>query len=166
MDTLNLIITAIVGIITITLFVLVLQFISKKINYEQEGNLKTAYAVWISFLILSFAILLSSSLKTISNSIEIIQGMPNKEITLQIIQKISLFIGFTFIWFVAIYFITQFLVKILFGKRNDNLEIDRNNYGYYIVKGMLFLTFTFSLLTLFENFLRLFLPIINTPFYR
>lgn len=166
MDTLNLIITTSVCIVAIALFVLLVQFFSKKINYVDEINLKTAFAVWISFLTLSFAIMLSSCLKTISDTIEVLQGISNSDITLQIIEKVALYIGFTFIWFVIIYFITQFIMKILLGKRNDNIEIDRNNYSYYIIKGVFFLTLAFCLLPMFENFLRLFSPIVSTPFYR
>lgn len=166
MNTSNLIITTIVGIVTIALFVLVIQLISKKINYEGEGKLKMAFAVWVGFLTFSFALLLSNCLMATSNAIEVILGQPKSENTLQIIEKIALFVGFTFMWFFIVYFIIQFITAILLGKRNDNIEIDRNNYGYYIIKGIFFLTLTFSLLSVFENFLRLFSPIVNTPFYR
>lgn len=165
MNTSNLIITTIVGIVAIALFVLIIQLISKKINYEEEGKLKMAFALWVGFLTFSFALLLSNCLKATSNAIEVI-GIPKSENTLQIIEKIALFVGFTFVWFVIVYFVIQFISAILLGKRNDNIEIDRNNYGYYIIKGIFFLTLTFSLLSVFENFLRLFSPIVNTPFYR
>lgn len=166
MNTSNLIITAIVGIIAIALFILIIQLISKKINYEEEGKLKMAFAVWVGFLTFSFALLLSNCLMATSNAIEVILGQPKSENTLQIIEKIALFVGFTFMWFVIVYFVIKFISSILLGKRNDNIEIDRNNYSYYIIKGIFFLTLTFSLLSVFENFLRLFSPIVNTPFYR
>lgn len=155
-----------VGIVAIALFILVIQFISKKINYEEEGKLKIAFAVWIGFLTFSFALLLRSCLMATSNAIEVIMGLPKSENALQIIEKVALFVGFTFMWFVIVYLIIQFITAILLGKRNDNIEIDRNNYSYYIIKGIFFLTLTFSLLSVFENFLRLFSPIVNTPFYR
>ena len=41
MNTSNLIITATAGIIAIALFVLVIQFLSKKINFEEDGKVKT-----------------------------------------------------------------------------------------------------------------------------
>lgn len=166
MNTSNLIVTTIVGIVAIALFILIIQLISKKINYEEEGKLKMAFALWVGFLTFSFALLLSNCLMATSNAIEVILGLPKSENTLQIIEKIALFVGFTFVWFVIVYFVIQFISAILLGKRNDNIEIDRNNYGYYIIKGIFFLTLTFSLLPVFENFLRLFSPIVNTPFYR
>ncbi len=165
MNTPNLIITAIVGIIAIALFVLAIQFISKKINYEEEGKLKTAFAIWFGFTAASFSLLLSSSLKTVSSAIEVILGKVNSENTLPIIEKIALFTGFTFMWFVIIYFITQFITTIILGKRGNSIEIERNNYNYFIVKGIILLSFTFSLITVFENFLRMFFPIVETPFY-
>ncbi len=165
MNTTNLIITATVGIIAIALFVLVIQFLSKKINYEEEGKLKTAFAVWIGFSITSFAILLSSSLKSISNAIEIIMGTNKEDSTIQVIEKIALFTGFTFMGFVVTFFITQFITAIIFGKRTNSIEIERDNYTYFIIKGMILLALTFSLWTVFENLLRLFSPIVETPFY-
>ncbi|HLO73048.1 MAG TPA: hypothetical protein VK164_03850 [Flavobacterium sp.] len=161
MNTLNLIITTIVGIIAIALFVLAYQFISKKINHEEEGKLKTAFAIWIGFSIASFALLLSSALKAVSGAIEVILGIAKTEI----IEKVALFTGFTFMWFVVTYFITQFITAILLGKRTDSIEIDRNNYNYFIIKGIILLAFTFTFLSVFENFLRMFSPVVNTPFY-
>ena len=165
MNTSNLIITAIVGIIAIVLFVLAIQFLSKKINFEEEGKLKTAFAVWISFSIASFALLLSVALKAVSGVIEVILGMTKTENTLPIIEKVALFTGFTFMWFVVTYFITQFITAILLGKRTDSIEIDRNNYNYFIMKGIILLAFTFAFLSVFENFLRMFLPALDTIFY-
>ena len=165
MNSSNLIITAIVGIIAIAVFVLIIQFFSKRINFEEEGKLKTAYAVWIVFIITSFSILLNASLKAISNAIEIISGINKSENVLAIIQRVALFTGFTFIWFAAIYFITRFTTAIILGKKTDSIEIDINNYSYFIVRGIILIAFTFSLLAVFENFLRLFSPIIDTPFY-
>lgn len=165
MNTTNLIITVIVGIISIALFVLVFQFLSKKMNYEEEGKLKTAFAVWVGFSIASFVLLLSSALKAVMDAIEVVSGRANKEETLQIIENICLFTGFTFIWFVVIYFITQFITALLLGKRTDLIEIDRNNYNYFIMKGIILLAFTFAFISVFENFLRMFSPVVNTPFY-
>lgn len=165
MNTSNLIITTIVGIIAIALFVLAIQFLSKKINYEEEGKLKTAFAVWIGFSIASFALLLSSALKAVSGAIEVILGIAKTENTLPVIEKVALFTGFTFMWFVVTYFITQFITSILLGKRTDSIEIDRNNYNYFIMKGIILLAFTFAFLSVFENFLRMFSPVVETPFY-
>jgi hypothetical protein len=165
MNTTSLIITALFGIIAITLFILAIQFLSKKINYEDEGKLKTAFAVWIGFSIASFAILLNSSLKAISNAIEIIIGANKADSSLLIIEKNALFTGLTFTWFIVTYFITQFITAIILGKRTDNIEIERNNYNYFILKGIILLAFTFSLLSVFDNILRLFSPVVDTPFY-
>ena len=165
MNTSNLIITAIVGIIAIALFVLAIQFLSKKINYEEEGKLKTAFAVWIGFSLASFALLLSSALKAVSGAIEVILGIAKTENTLPVIEKVALFAGFTFMWFIVTYFITQFITAILLGKRTDSIEIDRNNYNYFIMKGIILVAFTFAFLSVFENFLRMFSPVVETPFY-
>lgn len=165
MNTPNLIITAIVGIIIFTLFVLAIQFISRKISYEEEGKLKTAFAIWIGFLIASFALLINSVLKAISGAIEVILGQPKTDNTLLIIQKVALFIGFSFIWFAITYFITQFTTSILLGKRTNSIEIDRNNYNYFFIKGIILLSITYAFLSSFENFLRMFSPIVETPFY-
>lgn len=165
MSTQNLIITAIVGTIAFALFVIVFQFFSKKINYEEEGKLKTAFALWIGFSTVSFALLLNSSLKAISNAIEVIQSTSNTERTIDIVEKIALFTGFTFLWFTVIYFTTQFITAILLGKRMISIEIERNNYCHFIIQGIIFVAFTFSFLLLFENFLRMFSPVVDTPFY-
>ncbi len=165
MNTTNLIVTAIVGIITIALFILAFQFFSKQINYEEEGKLKSAFAFWISFSTTSFALLLSSSLKAVSNGIEVIQSTVKTESMLPIIEKIALFTGFTFLWFSVTYVIALFITAILLGKRTASIEIERNNYNYFIINGVILLAFTLAFLSVFESFLRMFSPIVETPFY-
>lgn len=165
MNTSNLIISAIVGIIAIAIFVIAIQFISKKMNLEDEGIFKNSFTVWIGCSLISFALLLSTSLKAISNAIEVILGIDKPDNTLTIIEKVALFTGFTFLFFMVVYFIAKFIAAIIFGKRNIKIEIERNNYNYFIVKGIILLVLTFSMLSIFENFLRLFSPIVDTPFY-
>ena len=165
MNTSNLIITTIVGIVAIALFVLGIQFLSKKINYEEEGKLKTAFVVWTGFMIAGFAMFLSSSIKAISNALEILTEANSDDSTLLVIEKIAIFTGFTFVGFAMIYFITQFVTAIIFGKRTNNIEIERDNYTYFIFKGALLLALTFSPWNVFENVLRLFSPVVDTPFY-
>lgn len=165
MNTPNLIITAITGILSVALFVLLIQFFSRKINHEQEGKLKAAYGIWTGFLTIGFGILLASSLKSISNALAILLNEAKTESTLPIIRNAALFTGFTFLWFTGLYFLTRLMAVMLLGKRTDSIEIDRNNYNYFLIKGIIFLAFVFSLLSVFENFLLLFSPVVKTPFY-
>lgn len=105
-------------------------------------------------------------MELIENSIEIIINSKTIEYTfLTSMQKITIFIGFTFFFTFISYFIAEKILQLSFGKRLDSIEIEKENIGYYLLKGFLLILFTFSLITIFEHFLKWFIPTVDTPFY-
>ena len=51
------------------------------------------------------------------------------------------------------------------GNRVDSYEIEKNNIGYFILKGVVLVLLVFSLISIFEHLLRWFAPVVETPFY-
>ena len=160
--------TILVAIISVAILLIILQFISKrqKINLGLEPQINLSYSIWISTIIISFAIFLKVALELIENSIEIIIHSNTIDNTfLAVIEKISIFIGFTFLFTYISYYLITIIMKMFSGNRNLNVEIDNNNIGYFIVKGVSLILFTFSILSIFEHFLKWFSPVVETPFY-
>ena len=77
-----------------------------------------------------------------------------------------LFVGLTNTWLIIWYFITKALSLLFTGKRNDVNEIENNNYVYFILKGVVFIGFVYSLMPVYEIVLRTFFPNIEIPYYR
>jgi len=168
MDKQSLFFTCIVAIVSTILMLQLIQFLSNKLNLknESEQEIKTSYSIWYISILISYFLFLKVALELIENSIEIIIYSKTIENTFIVaMQKIIIFTGFTFFFTFLCYFIIDKVLQFSFGKRLDNIEIDKENIGYYLIKGILLILFTFSVVTIFEHFLKWFMPTIDTPFY-
>jgi hypothetical protein len=54
---------------------------------------------------------------------------------------------------------------LIFEDRKEIKEMENDNISYFILKSILIIGSTIALLPAFESLLKLFLPIIQTPFY-
>lgn len=168
MDKQSLFFTCIVAIVSTYLMLLAIQFLSKRLNIKTElgESIKISYSIWYISILITYSLFLKSALELIENSIEIIIYSKTIENTfIATIQKIIIFTGFTFFFTFLSYFITDKVLQLSFGKRLDSIEIEKENIGYFLIKGILLISFAFSLVTIFEHFLKWFMPTIDTPFY-
>lgn len=168
MDKQSLFFTFIVAIASTLLMLMSIQFLAKKLNIksEQQEKINLSYTIWHVSILVTYFLFLKVALELIENSIEIIIYSKTIENTFLIsMQKITIFIGFTFFFTFISYFTVEKILQLSFGKRLDNIEIEKENIGYYLIKGILLILFTFSLITIFEHFLQWFIPTIDTPFY-
>ncbi|MEN2487057.1 hypothetical protein AAYQ05_04580 [Flavobacterium sp. B11] len=168
MDKQSLFFTCIVAIVSTLLMLMSIQFLAKKLNIksEQQEKINLSYTIWHVSILVTYFLFLKVALELIENSIEIIIYSKTIENTFLIsIQKITIFIGFTFFFTFISYFTVEKILQLSFGKRLDNIEIEKENIGYYLIKGILLVSFTFSLITIFEHFLQWFIPTVDTPFY-
>ncbi|MTH15666.1 hypothetical protein [Flavobacterium sp. LC2016-01] len=168
MDKQSLFFTCLVAIVSTLLMLMSMQFLAKKLNLkpEEQEKIKISYTIWYVSILITYFLFLKVALELIENSIEIIIYSKLIENTFLIsMQKITIFIGFTFFFTFISYFTVEKILQLSFGTRLDTIEIEKENIGYYLIKGILLILFTFSLITIFEHFLKWFLPTIETPFY-
>jgi hypothetical protein len=164
MDKQSIFFTGLVAIIAIAILLIIIQFISKrqKINLGLDSQINLSYSIWLSALMISFVLFLKVALELIENSIEtIIYSKTIDNTFLAVMEKISVFVGFTFFS----YYLITVIMRMFFGKRKLNIEIKNNNIGYFIINGLSLILFTYSILNIFEHFLRWFSPVVSTPFY-
>jgi hypothetical protein len=160
--------TCLVAIVAIALMIMALQFLTKKLNIkpEVEDKINTSYAIWSTSIFITFFMFLKVALEQTENAIEVIIYSKTIDNTfIEVMQKIVIFIGFTFFFTFLSYYVVNAITKITFGNKVDSIEIERDNKGYFIVKGSILLLLVFSLITIFEHFLRWFAPAVNTPFF-
>lgn len=161
--------TALVAFFSTIILFLLLQFLTKKLKFktENENKLSTSYTIWFTSILLSFFILLKPALEQIENAIETIIFSKTIENTfLEVMEKIILNIGFTFIITFVLYLLVNLIFKISNGTKNDNIEMENNNFNYFLIKGTCLLLLTFALSTVFNHFLQWFAPTVDTIFYR
>jgi hypothetical protein len=77
-----------------------------------------------------------------------------------------MFIGLTNTWLILWYFIAKALSVLFIGNRMEVYEIENNNYVYFVLRGIVFIGFVYSLMPVFDLVLRAFLPNIEIPYYR
>jgi hypothetical protein len=168
MDKQSLFFTCIVALISTLFMIMSIQILSKKLNLSSQTNEKItiSYAIWNISILVTYFLFLKISLELIENSIEIIIYSKTIENTFLVaMQKITIFIGFTFLCTFASYFIINKTLQLSLGKKIDSIEIEKENIGYFLIKGILQILLAFSLLTIFEHFLKWFMPVVETPFY-
>jgi hypothetical protein len=168
MDKQSLFFTSIVGIVAIALMLIAIQFLAKrlKIQTNTEQKINTSYSVWFVSLLVSFILFLKVALELVENSIELIIADKSINNTFVVVmEQIAIFTGFSFLFTFLAYYIVHVIIKFSIGNRNDSIEIEKDNVGYFLIKGLVLLTLMFSLITIFEHFLRWFAPAVETPFY-
>jgi len=160
--------TCLVAVVATALMIIAVQYLTKKLNIktETEDKINASYAIWCTSIFTSFFMFLKVALEQTENAIEVIIYSKTIDNTfMEVMQRIVIFSGFTFFFTFLSYFIVNAIFKIAFGNKVDSFEIDRNNFGYFIIKGAVLLLLVFSLITIFEHFLRWFAPATNTPFF-
>ncbi|KFF04212.1 hypothetical protein B0A68_14160 [Flavobacterium reichenbachii] len=147
---------------------LAIQFLAKKLNIKSEFEkpLKISYSIWYISILICFFLFLKVASELIENSIEIIIYSKTIENTfITVMQKVIIFTGFTFFFTFTSYFLVDKILQFTFGKRSDDIEIEKENIGYFLIKAILLISFALSLITIFEHFLKWFMPTVETPFY-
>ena len=160
--------TCLVAIVATALMIMALQFLTKKLNIKPdvEEKTNTSYAIWSTSLFIAFFMFLKVALEQTENAIEVIIYSKTIDNTFfEVMQKIAIFTGFTFFFTFLSYYIVDAVFKFSLGNKIDSFEINRNNTGYFIIKGAVLILLVFSLITIFEHFLRWFAPVTNTPFF-
>lgn len=157
-----------VGIIAFAISLTVTQLLirKEKSKSESEGKILLAYGILFSSWVISFSMLNFKTLSILNEFADTIYKVNSGNPLLEIIKTSVLFIGLTNTWLILWYFITKALSLLFTGKRNDVNEIANNNYVYFILKGIVFIGFVYTLMPIFESVLRAFFPNIEIPYYR
>lgn len=168
MDQQSLFFTFIVAIVATALMLMSIQFYAKKqkIKSETEQRINLSYSVWISSILIAFFMYLKVALELIENAIELIIYSNTIENTfIAVMEKIIIFTGFSFMFTFLSFFLVHNLLKISMGNRNESIEMEKENNGYFIIKGIVLIVLVFSLQTIFGHFLGWFAIKVETPFY-
>ena len=157
-----------VAIIATVLMLMAIQFLAKKqkLNSQSDNKINTSFTIWITTFMTSFFLLLKIAVEKTENAIEIIIFSKTINDTfIQVMQKIAIYTGFTFFFAFVTYYIVHNILKYTMGNRVDSIEMENNNFGYFIIKGAMQILLTIAMLTLFDHFLNWFTPVVDTPFY-
>jgi hypothetical protein len=167
MDTTKSITLLTFGIIAIAISMLIIKWITNKLKSKSnvDHTLNISLNIWIGFLVLAYFIILGKSLVLLNEGIDNILNSAKTNILWKIVQTSSVFWGLTLVWFFVWYFISGYLTLLLLNTKSDSIEADRDNWSYFLTRGIILVGAVFVITPVFEILLRIFIPSIEIPFY-
>jgi len=168
METTKSIILICTGIIAVTtsLTLTRLLFRKEKIYSESEGKIILSYGIIFTIWVIGFSLINLKTISVFNEYLDLVYKENSSNHLIEILTTSVLFIGLTNLWLVFWYYVTRALSILFFGRRDNQIEIESNNYVYFLVNGTIFLSFIYILMPIFEYALRSFLPELGIPFYR
>jgi hypothetical protein len=160
-QTLTLFITGLISI-ALLLFAMQIKFTKTSKNNE-DGKLKTSFSIWAGTIFLSSSLMLSKMLTMLNDALNIYKSFDSPIISA--LKTSSIYVGLSAIWIVVLIFIINILSNLIFEDRKEKQEMENDNYAYFILKSLMLIGSILALLPAFESLLKIFLPIIQTPFY-
>lgn len=152
------------GLICIALALFAMQIKFSKISKtNDDGKLKNSFSIWAGAIFLASAFLLSTMLKTLNDALNIYKNFDSPIVSS--LKTASIYLGLSIVWMIILIFINNVLTNLIFENRNEKQEMESDNNAYFILKSLFLIGSTFALLPAFESLLKIFLPIIQTPFY-
>lgn len=162
--TISLIIAAL-AVMSIMLLIIQLLMRRIKVRISTGGKFKLSFGVFFCTLFLTTTIIASKAINLFAEAIDNIYKINSQNFIGQTARIGALFIGLSAVWFIVWYFIVNVLSISITGKRNEEKEIESDNYSYFLIKGALHIGFNVCLLPIFEIILRSFMVSIQLPFY-
>jgi uncharacterized membrane protein YjfL (UPF0719 family) len=157
--------TFLVAIVVLLIAFNLLILFAKKSKVKTD-NTNLSLVLWYSTILVPFFLLLKPALNMIENSIELLIYANSVNNTfISVMEKIIIYSGLTFVFTIVVYLLIEKISIFILDKRDVSIEIENNNYAYFIFKLLISSLFIYVLLSTYEYFLRWFLPVFNTPFY-
>lgn len=157
----------IIGVVSISISLTIIQLLlrKQKVKSEDENKINLAYGILFSTWVICLTLLNLKSINVLDEYVDLIIKT-NKENPIKEISKVSVFfIGIVNLWGILWHYISKVFSAIFVANRNDTKEVEKNNYSYFLMKGVILLCLILSLMPVFELLLRMFFPI-EIPFYR
>lgn len=167
MNTTKTIILCIAAFIALTIIILIIQVLFRKVKNKntEDGRIKLSIGIWFASLFLSGSFITVKAIYIFSEAVDNIFKINPAKAVFESFKTGSLFIGLSIVYFLFLYLMVNTLSILIIEKRNDTNEINNNNYSYFLIKGILLIGFTICILPVFEIILRALIPSIQIPFY-
>lgn len=166
MNTIKLITIVAVLIASITILTLGIYLFFKpyKVIKTEENNLKISYGIWLSSVIISGGIIISTLLKSVFEAVDVIQRMNQENLIIQISKLAGSLLFVSMSWLFLWYFLTKSIGKI-FYKTSLSESLENDNTGYFLIQGSVLVSLIFCSSAILEILLKMLIPSIDIPFY-
>lgn len=139
--------------------------LSIKLNKKFKVISNLSYSIAFSVRAFCFASVSFLALQSFAESLTVLVTSYKENIFGEVIKIMSINIGLAFVWYTVFTIFSNIFYNFSFGNSNEKIELEKNNYTYFLTKGAL--TFTIFILSgiLFEGVLRLFTIEATASFY-
>lgn len=162
--TISIIVIIIIGIaINLT----IIKFLLSKVYKINDNNpfVSSSFLTELISMFLASLMLFTKSIYAIDETFEIVYKLRLANPFFEVLKATSLYFGLDILWFVAFYFISIPLTSILFENTNQKIEMEKTNYTFFIIKGLILTGLVIASLSLQESVYRSFIPSISTPIF-
>jgi hypothetical protein len=168
METNKILILSVFGVLALAMSLTITQIFLRKAKSvsELDGKIKSSYAILFLTWISGFIMVNTKSMTIMSEYIDVISKTNRPNHLAETAKIASIFIGLGSVWFIILYYTIKVFSSLFVGKRNVIIEVENDHFAYFLIRGLVFLGFAYSLLPVFEILLRYFLPKFDFPFYR
>lgn len=157
--------TFLVAIVVLLIAFNILILYAKKRKIKTD-NTTISLVLWYSTILVPLFLLLKPALNMIENSIELLIYADSVNNTfIKVMEIILIYTGLTFVFTIVVHLLTEKISIYILDKRDVSIEIEINNFSYFMFKLLISTLFVYTLLSVYEDFLKWFLPVFNTPFY-
>lgn len=167
MKTQSIALTIASGVVAFGFLIFLIKILSRKfrLHSETDSGTKLSYGIHISGILIGGALICAKALPLIPEGFEIQWNQHNESFILDAFQFVATILGFSLVWIAVAYFIVQAFTSILFGPRQEAIEMERDNFSFFASKAVAFIGLSIIAGSVIESFLRLFMPVPDVPFY-
>lgn len=157
-----------VGIIAFAISLIITQLIirKEKRKSETDGLTNLSFGILFGSWIISISQINYKLINALNELYDIIYKTNAKNQFFNSTKSTVLFMGISLFWLIFINSLARIVNKIFSQNRDNCIEIENNNYVYFLNQGLVFIGMIYCSMPILDLLLRYFLPEIEIPYFR
>lgn len=159
---------SIITIASLAISLTLTQLILRKARQRSaiEGRTLLSYAILFFSWVIVFTMINVRSLQVINEYLDNIYKTKTPASLADIVRTTIIFVGLANVWLIVCHLMSRTFSMVIMGQRDRVVEMDNDNYAFFLMNGALFVSVAYCLMPVFEMIVRLFFPTIEIPYYR
>ncbi len=157
-----------VEIIAFAISLIIAQLLIRKERQksESEGKTNLSFGILFGSWIISISQINYKLINTLNEIYDITFKTNEKNQFLNCTKSTVLFMGVSLFWLIFIFSLTRIINKIFSQNRDNCIEIENNNYVYFLIQGLVFIGMIYCSMPILDILLKYFFPEIEIPYFR
>ena len=167
METNKILLLAVTGIIATLLLLLVIRQLTRKLHPTDEGDAPTpvSYGIWASALVIAGGIILSTALSALGDAVDALYRLNGNNAGFKSVEYAASYTAISVLWLMVWHFIAAYIQPFLLGNRKIKIEAQRNNYTYFLLRGVILIVLVLLVQPLLSLIFHNLVPTVEIPIY-